>query len=73
MGWTPTATGRLPTRKLQSAQKTIAAMPGQAGIRINRSTYATGNTEHQVAQYPDGIYAVMDFELPEVRSPRALT
>jgi hypothetical protein len=58
---------------LQNSQRKLAAYAlARLELKINGTTLEPNITEHQVAQYPDGIYAVLNFEITDLHSPRIL-
>jgi hypothetical protein len=65
--------GEITYEELQNKQRLIAAYAlARLQLRVNGVVLAPEISKHEVAQYPDGIYAVMNFEIPDVPSPRAV-
>ncbi|MBI3876395.1 MAG: HupE/UreJ family protein [Verrucomicrobia bacterium] len=59
--------------ELRSRQRAIAAYAlGRLRLRVNGVEVTPFVSEHQVASYPDGVYAVVNFEAEGFRKPRAL-
>jgi hypothetical protein len=73
IGLDSNANGEITYEELLNAQKTIAAyaLP-RLKLQINGVTYTPEISKHEVAQHPDGIYAVMNFVLEDLRTPRTL-
>ncbi len=59
--------------ELRSRQRAIAAYAlGRLRLRVNGVEVTPLVSEHQVASYPDGVYAVVNFEAEGFRKPRTL-